>query len=451
MDPALDPASAELGRPEADIESSVGDTARPLAGSFAATGVIQLVQAVIAVLLARSLGPTGRGELAAVILWPTLLSTIGCLGIYPAATYFAARTSHLGVLVGSTLAFLFVDALILVGIGLAILPLVLSSHDPHVVYDGQIFLVFYIPLTLLAVTMMSILNGLHRFGWFQALRLLIYVMTLILLITFALFDRVSIGTATVAYAVGYGLTAVLGAAVVFRASWGTIAVEFAYIRKLLAFGLKSQLSVGMWNLNERGDQLVISAFFAPASLGLYVVAVTMTSLTTVIGFSAALVALPLVARISDRGERRSTVQALVGATLVCAILATIPIFLLEPYLIELLFGEDFSGATTVGRVLLIAAIFFGLNRMLEATLQAVDRPLESSIGESIALVVTALGLVVLLPALGILGAGITSLLAYASSACFLVRRVTRALEISPAGLLPTRRTFSLLFSTLKRR
>ncbi len=40
-------------------------------GSFAATGTIQLIQAVTGVLLARVLRPFGRGELAAIVLWPT--------------------------------------------------------------------------------------------------------------------------------------------------------------------------------------------------------------------------------------------------------------------------------------------------------------------------------------------------------------------------------------------
>jgi len=45
------------------------------------------------ILLARTLGPRGRGELAAAILWPTLIMTLGTLGMTEAITYHTARRS----------------------------------------------------------------------------------------------------------------------------------------------------------------------------------------------------------------------------------------------------------------------------------------------------------------------------------------------------------------------
>jgi len=267
----------------------------------------------------------------------------------------------------------------------------------------------------------------------------------------ALLDELTITAGAYAYLLGAVIAAVFGTAVVLHSVWGTVRVEIPVIKEMLAFGLKSQLSVGMWNLNERGDQLVISAFFSPASLGLYVVAVTTASLTTLIGFSVAIVALPIVAKLREEEDRRRVARSLVGATLVAATAITIPIFILEPYLIEFLFGSDFAGATDVGRVLLVGSIFFGLSRVLESLMQALGRPLESSIGEGIALVVTAIGLAILLPTTGIIGAGITSLIAYLASATFLVHRVSRALDVPVRELLiPPRGTFRRLTSLVGR-
>ncbi len=212
----------------------------------------------------------------------------------------------------------------------------------------------------------------------------------------------------------------------------------------------------MWTLNERADQLVISAFFSAASLGLYVVAVTLTSLTTLVGFSFALVALPMVARLETLVERQRLARLIVSSTLVGATVVSVPIFIVEPTLIKLLFGSDFAGAAGVGRVLLVAGIVFALNRVLESVLQAVGRPLESSIGEGVALAVTAGGLAALLPTLGIMGAGVTSLLAYSASSAFMVRRASKALEVPALRLLtPERGMFrsalSLIPSGIRRR
>jgi O-antigen/teichoic acid export membrane protein len=195
----------------------------------------------------------------------------------------------------------------------------------------------------------------------------------------------------------------------------------------------------MWALNERADQLVISVFLSSTSLGLYVVAVTLTSLTTLIGFSFALVALPILARVASRSERLRTTRAIVTATIVCGVAVSIPILIAEPLIVEVLFGSGFEDSVGVGRVLLVAAMVFGLNRALESVLQAEGRPLDSSLGEAIGLAVTAGGLALLLPLMGIMGAGITSLLAYLASAVFLARRTSRAVDLPVAELLmPTR-------------
>jgi len=421
-----------------DAEMAEG-AAAPMVGSFVTTGAIQLIQAVIGVMLARILGPSDRGELAAVILWPTLLTTIGSLGLAQAATYHAARASRFATLVGSTLAVVVVDSLVLVAIGWVILPLVLGGHDSAVVHDGQLFLTAFVPLNLLTVSMMSILNGSHRFAWFQGLRLVLIGTTVVGIALLAATGEMTVASASGAYIAAYVVTAALALTAVARSVSGSIGVSRGTVRQLLGFGLKSQLSTSMWSLNERADQLVISAFFNPASLGLYVVAVTLTSLTTLVGFSFALVALPMIARIDALVERQRIARLMVSTTLVCALAVSVPIFVVEPTLIRLLFGDAFVGAADVGRVLLVAGVVFALNRVLEALLQAVGRPLESSIGEGLALAITAGGLAALLPTLGIMGAGVTSLLAYSASSAFMVRRAARALDVPSLWLLKPER------------
>lgn len=423
-----------------------------MVGSFATTGVLQAIQAVVGVLLARVLGPSDRGELAAVILWPTLMTTIGSLGLAQAATYHASRAKRLGPVVGSTLAIVALDSVALIAVGWAILPIVLGGHDDSVVRDGQLFLTAFVPLNLVAVSMMSILNGSHRFAWYQSLRLIMIGSQAAGIVVLAIAGQMTVGSAAGAYIVGFAIAAAVALAVTLRAV-GVRAVAFSRStsRGLLGFGFKSLLSQSMWTLNERVDQLVISVFFSAASLGLYVVAVTLTSLTTLIGFSFALVALPMVARLDALTERQRMARLMASATLICATAVSIPIFVAEPALIRLLFGDSFIDAAGVGRVLLVAGVVFGLNRVLEALLQGIGRPLESSVGEGVALAVTAAGLAALLPTLGIMGAGVTSLLAYSASAAFMVRRVSRALEVSPGTLLrPERGTLRHLRALVRR-
>jgi hypothetical protein len=55
--------------------------------TFIATIVIQLVTMFGGILSARLLLPQGKGELTAIMLWPSLLAALGSLGIVDAMTY----------------------------------------------------------------------------------------------------------------------------------------------------------------------------------------------------------------------------------------------------------------------------------------------------------------------------------------------------------------------------
>ena len=68
-------------------------------------------------------------------------------------------------------------------------------------------------------------------------------------------------------------------------------------------------------------------------------------------------------------------------------------------------------------------------------LRAVGRPWAASVAELIALVVMFASLAILLPLMGLLGAGIASILAYLVSMAWMLRIASRALQISPTVLI----------------
>jgi O-antigen/teichoic acid export membrane protein len=118
---------------------------------------------------------------------------------------------------------------------------------------------------------------------------------------------------------------------------------------------------------------------------------------------------------------------------------TIPLILFTGPLIALLFGGAFRGATNVCRILLVAAVVLSTTRAVGAILKAINRPLDAGIAETLALVVTVASLAVLLPTIGIMGAGVASLLAYLVSCGFSVRQAALALGVGSHHLLvPTR-------------
>ena len=149
--------------------------ARPVASSLAATAFIQLLGVLTGVLLARALGPSGRGALAAVVLWPTMLWTVGGLGVVDSVTFVSARqTAPERSIVSTSLALAVVQSVVLILIGLVLVPIVLARQEASVVRDCMIFLAS-IPTSLVALYLASVLNGTHRFVAFDMVWVAVFV------------------------------------------------------------------------------------------------------------------------------------------------------------------------------------------------------------------------------------------------------------------------------------
>jgi O-antigen/teichoic acid export membrane protein len=418
-----------------------GRATRPLSVSFASSTGIQALNVLTGVLLARTLGPHGRGELAALVLWPTILAAVGNLGVMDAVTYYSARSkTSIGTIVGSSLVLGLCQSALLITIGVLVFPVVLFHYNQHVLHTAYLFLAF-VPINILTLNLAGALNGLHRFLWFQTVRLIVVGSTVIGLLALTLVHALTPYSAVAVY-LGANLITLCVASVLYRlADRSSLKFKPDVARELLSFGVRSHLGNVSSLLNERVDQLVISVFLAPAKLGLYVVAVTLCSLTALVGSSVSLVALPTVARLRGVAERARAARRLVGLTAAASAALTLPVIAFTPLIIDIAFGSAYRSAAIVSRILLVAAVILSTNRALSSILMGVGRPLDAGIAESIALVATFAGLAALLPVFGLVGAGIASLIAYSVSCAWMVRRATRVLGLSAYELfLPGRAT-----------
>ena len=409
---------------------------RPVASSVAATALIQLLAALTGILLARTLGPSGRGALAAVVLWPTMLWTIGNLGLVDSVTFLSARrAAPQRSIVSTSLGLALAQSVVLILVGLVIVPIALASQEASVIRDCLIFLAS-IPTSLVTLYLASELNGAHRVVAFNIVRVSVFAGNAVGVVFLVIDSNLTVTSAMLAYLLSQLVTTLVAFALVLPSLEGRISLpERPLAREMLAYGWRSQLSSISNLLNERVDQLVISIVLAPASLGLYVVAWTLTSLSGLIGYSVSLAALPAVAKADTPLDRQAKAHEYVFLTALATTAVVIPLLALTPEILRIVFGPDFVGATDVTRILLIASIALGTGRVLEAALKGVNRPLDAGISEGAGLAVTAVGLALLLPILGLEGAAITSLLAYSTTAVVALRRANRALGTTRAQLL----------------
>jgi O-antigen/teichoic acid export membrane protein len=402
-----------------------------LGGSVA----IQGLNVVSGVILARALGPSARGELAAVLLWPGILAAVGGLSTAEGVAYFTARASSPTQATAATaLAISLAQAIVLMAAGYLLMPVVLGHYGVDTVRAGRLYLLSIAPY-LLGQAAMAVLQGRQRWMTLNLVRVVITATTVAGLVLLLSAGRVTVLNATALYIVvaAVGLAATVAA--LAARGWLGVRPDARLGRSITVFGLKAHVGslAGQANLNL--DKAAIAVFLSSRDLGVYAVAVTLSAPLTMIGTAIGTVALPAVAASASAPERRHAFAWLVRSTLVLSTVTAVTLVVLTPLLMRTFFGVGFLSGVLVAQVAITAALVRGVGYVLAYGLCAFNRPLAPSIAEVLAVVATAIGLAALLPSLGLVGAAITSLAAYSVSAAYMLWFAQRRLEMPLADLL----------------
>jgi O-antigen/teichoic acid export membrane protein len=152
-------------------------------------------------------------------------------------------------------------------------------------------------------------------------------------------------------------------------------------------------------------------------LGLYVVAVTVSLALGFLPQAFAMVTLAAGSNLPREGAKAAIANSF-RTSLVWLVAGCSALFVIAPRLITLVFGAKFMGSGFACRILLPGSIALGLNQVLYEGARSLNDPALPSYSEGLAAVLTCLGLNLLLPRFGFLGAAIASTLAYTSSLVF---------------------------------
>jgi O-antigen/teichoic acid export membrane protein len=288
------------------------------------------------------------------------------------------------------------------------------------------------PIALLGMLLSSSLAALERWRAVIAMSVIPFAVPFVAIVALYAIGRLTVATAAAATIIGSWVSVVPGLTLLISARRPVFRPSLAVAG--ISFGIRGWLGGLAQTANARLDQVLMIAFVPARQLGLYAVAVTISSAW---GPVAGAVSPPLMARIGS-GERHLMTQA-VRMTVMVTVGLGLAVALVTPSLLSLLFGPEFRGAIPMAMVLLVASVPLAGASVLSTALQADGTPLIPTIAEGIALIVTVVGLALLLRPLGGMGAAIVSLAAY--SASFLFQLVAASRRIGAplsAFLVPSR-------------
>lgn len=407
-------------------------------GTLGSQAGIQVVGLVTGILVARYLGPGGRGELAAIIAWASMLAYAGNFGLPAAFTYAAAREpDQVRQTLGNGILAALVQWPVLIVLGMLVLPLALSEQPPDVRHLALLYLCLYVPLNLLTLYANAVQRGLGRYRGFNAIRLCVPISYLL-----ALGALVLTGHMTVGGVVGANLLSNLAAlmlALTFvlpmlrdkRDTHGLF--DLPALRRDARYGLSAHLGTLQPFNSMRIDVLLLTMVLTSHDLGLYMVALAAAGLVKAQGLALGMVAMPEVAKQrNSNAQRRVIVRFALYTLLLGCATAGVAVVWARP-LVELVYGSQFSGAATPLRLLVLGGVAASLYRVIGDGLRGMGRPLIGTAAEVGSLAVGVPAILLLAPGSGVNGAavavGLASVAALGVAIWALIRMPASADEI----------------------
>lgn len=421
------------------------DLAWTAAVNIAAT----LLGLLTGVMLARILGPEGRGALAAIQNPATILFGVGALGITTAAAYFSGRDPRLaGSLMTTALVALLLWSIPLVAIAYLLMPSLLNAQSASVIHYAQIYLLI-IPIQFAIGVPFWVLQGLGEFKLWNILRFQGPIAWLAVIGLAWVLGRVTVEAISLFYLAVMFFVACVFVMVAIRRIPPPHQPELARMPALLRYGLPTSLTVVPQQLNLRLDQLLMATFLSADVLGLYVVAVAWSGAFSPLLTSVSQVVFPRLAATHDKQVQAETLHRTLRLSMLSVAMLTIALLAVTPFLLPLLFGAAFVPAVPAALILIVAAAMANFNQVAGEGLRGLGVPKLPMVAEFIGLGTTVIMLALLLRRYELMGAAIASLASYLVTLAALVYLIARRTRVSPWRMvIPCREDLFLLWSQL---
>jgi O-antigen/teichoic acid export membrane protein len=390
-------------------------------------------------LVARLLGPEGRGELAAIQAWPLVLSSLSALGLHEATIYFAARDPDRGARFASSATLLaLLGCIPVMAIGYVLMPLLLHAQSPEIVATGRLYLLA-LPLSALSVMPLGLLRGRQDMATWNLLRTLTPLAWLGLLAMAFVMRQGNPHWVAAAFLVVSGGLAIVNWMVVWKRADGGFRPSTADWKPMLHYGLPTMASQTPMALTLRFDQMVLAAFLAPQALGLYAVAVAWSNAMGPVLSGVGYVIFPMVAAQQDSAGQRAMLGHGTRLGVALALPAALALGALAPIAIPHLFGQDYAAAVPASLVLVLAAAVANTNGILRDGARGLGATGAVLVSEIVGLVAGILALALLLKPWGIIGASVAALTGYTAGTVSLLVAIRRRTGSTVGELLVPRR------------
>lgn len=373
---------------------------------------------IVSVIMARLLGPEGKGIITAILVIPTLVVTIADLGIRQASAYFIGTKTYQYKDIVSSLIFLwFVTSVISIAIVTGILALQYGGKYSWMILAVSILT---IPVNLGIQYLRGIMQGRGNIGGINKVEIIKTILNFLILMLLVWL----LGMGVLGAALTQLLMAVFTLAYSIKLLLGEVGFRVKYIhpipQQLIRKGFSFAFALFIIQLNYRIDIVILEHFTDIIEVGIYSVG---TNLSELIWQLPAAIGLILFSRSANSASKEAAVQRttrLIRMVVPLLVVFGVVFWLSAPLFIGLLYGADFAASGNVIRYLLPGIIVMVIFKLIHSDLSGRGAPLFSLRVSIIALVVNIVLNLLLIPKWGALGAAVSSSISYSIAGLWFV-------------------------------
>lgn len=388
---------------------------RDVVTTFATQICTLLASLANAALLARCLGPAGRGQVALALTVPSLLSLALGLGVGVANVFYTGRRQFSReTLAANTVALMLMTTAISLFLGAVLVSTRFLEWTLPGLPAGLLLLACAaLPFALLEAGFSGILQGMQRIRTLNLVAFARTTMNLgVALVLVAVLRRGLVGAIMASISASALAVCLLFVALEIPMQALLPRWERGVMWAVISFGVRGQLGNVFQFLNYRLDTFIVNYYQGAASVGIYAAGVSLAELLWQAPNAVGFVIFPKAASSGGEAMNQFTPRVF-RATLVLMLLGTACLAAAGQPAIRLLYSSAFLSAYGPMLLLLPGVALLGSGRVITNELAGRGKPLINSMNALLSLVVTVALDLILIPRHGIVGAAAASSISYA--------------------------------------
>ena len=378
---------------------------------------------ITSIILARVLGPTGKGIYALIMLIPAVMLKLGSLGIEAANVYFTgSKRYEIKDIVSNSLLSSILLGLILIFLffGVSHLNIFQTFLNSNQINPFYLWLaVLTVPLSLLFGFLQNIFLGKEEIAKYNKINIFRGILQLIAIIIFLLIFKQGIFGAVLSHILIITTVTLFVVILVKKITPLSIKIHRKLFKDSTKYGLKAYFGNLAQFLNYRLDIFLVAIFLTPAAVGFYSISVGIAERLWMLPGAIATVLFPRISSLKDAEANNLTPRVARHTFLIIFVLSLVLASVARP-LIKILFGSAFLPSVTPLLILLPGIIALGGAKILTADLAGRGKPQFGAYAAFASLGINIPLNLYLIPKWGISGAAFASTVAYIVAALMII-------------------------------